>query len=269
MFRSLPGVEHQDADVGVLDGAYRAHHRVELQILHLLALLAHARRIDQVEVHAVFVVARVDGVARGARYVGHDVALLAQKGVGERRFAHVGASDDGYARQILLHLGFGVFGQSGEDGVHHVARAAARHRADAVGIAQSESVKFVRLVDEFVVVDLVAHHHDLLARASQHVGHHHVEIGDARLDLHHEEDEIGLVDGQHHLTPYVVLEYVVGIDGIASRVDHRKLLAVPVGLAVMTVARGARRGVDYGLALSHQAVEESRFAHVGAAYDSY
>ena len=57
---ALLSVEHQDADVGILDGADRAHHRVELQILHLLALLAHTGRIDQVEVHTVLVVAGVN-----------------------------------------------------------------------------------------------------------------------------------------------------------------------------------------------------------------
>ena len=76
-FEPLLRVEHQDADVRVLDGADGAHDRVEFEVFHRLAFLAHAGRVDQVEVHPEFVVARVDRVARGARYRGHDVAFFA------------------------------------------------------------------------------------------------------------------------------------------------------------------------------------------------
>jgi hypothetical protein len=37
----------------------------------------------------------------------------------------------------------------------------------------------------------------------------------------------------------------------------------------MTVARHARRLIDNGLADAHQSVEQSRFAHIRASYDSY
>ena len=126
-FESLLCVEHQDADIGVLDGTYRTHYRVELEILHFATLLAHAGRVDQIEVHAVLVVSRVDRIARGAGYVGDDVALLAQQGIGHRRLADVGTADDGYTRQIVLLLGLCIFRQGGQYGIHKIARAASRH----------------------------------------------------------------------------------------------------------------------------------------------
>ena len=129
-FEPLLRIEHQDADVRLLDGADRAHHGIEFEVLHRLAFLAHAGRVDQIEVHAEFVVARVDRVAGGAGDRGYDVALLAQQGIGERRFAHVGAADDGDVRQIVLQLALRIGGQCREDGVHQIARAAAGHRTD-------------------------------------------------------------------------------------------------------------------------------------------
>ena len=268
-FESLLGVEHQDADVRVLDGADRPHHGVELQILHRLALLAHAGRVDQVEVHAELVVARVDRVARRSGDRGHDVALLAQQGVGHRRLAHVGASDDRDARQVLLLLGRRIGGQRREDGVHQVARAASRHRRDAVGIAQPEGVELVRGVDLVVVVDLVADEDHPLRGAPQNVGHEHVQVGDARRDLHDEENYVRLVDGQQHLAADFILENIVRIDRVAARVDHGKFAAVPVALAVVAVARGAGRRIDDGLAFAHEAVEEGALADVRTSYDCY
>lgn len=268
-FEPLLRVEHQDADVGVLDGADGAHDRVELEVLHRLALLAHAGRVDQVEVHAELVVARANRVARGAGNCRDDVAFLAQQGVGHRRLAHVGAADDGDTRQVVLLLGRRILGQCRQDGVHHVARAAARHRGDAVGVAQPERVELVREVNLVVVVHLVADEQHLLRGAAQDVGHHHVEVGDARRHLDQKEDDIRLVDGQQHLAADFVLKDILRVDRIAARVDDRELLAVPVGAAVVAVARGTGRGVDDGLALADEPVEEGAFADVGTAYYCY
>ena len=113
--------------------------------------------------------------------------------------------------------------------------------------------------------DLVADEDHLLRGAAQDVGHECVEVGDARRHLHQKEDHVGLVDGQHHLPADVVFEDIVRIDRVSARVDHGKFLAVPIGFAVMAVARRAGRGVHDGLTLSHQTVEKGAFAHVGAA----
>lgn len=49
-------VEHEDADVGVLDSADGAHHRVELQVFRHLVLAADAGCVYEVEVEAELVV---------------------------------------------------------------------------------------------------------------------------------------------------------------------------------------------------------------------
>ena len=123
--------------------------------------------------------------------------------------------------------------------------------------------------DLVVVVHLVADEDHLLRGAAQDVGHQHVEVGDARGDLHQEEDDVRLVDGQHHLPADFVFENVVGIDGVSARVDHGELLAVPVRLAVVAVSGGSGRGVHDRLPFADQAVEEGRFADVRASYDCY
>ncbi len=61
-----------------------------------------------------------------------------------------------------------------------------------------------------------------------------------------------------NLTADFVLEDVFGVDRVAARVDDREFLAVPVGLAVVAVARGAGRRVHDGFALADQPVEEGR-----------
>ena len=77
------GVEHKDTDVGVLNSADGANDRVVLEIFVDLATLADTSRIDEVEVHTELRIVRVDRVARGACYVGDDVALLTDEGINE------------------------------------------------------------------------------------------------------------------------------------------------------------------------------------------
>ena len=267
-FEALLRIEHQNTDVGLLDGADRAHHGVEFEVFGHLAFFAHAGRIDQVEIESVLVVARVNGVARGAGDRRDDVAFFAQQGVGERRLAHVRTAYDGDAGQLFF-LVLGFRGQVAHDFVHQVARAAAAHRADAVGFSQSQRIKFVRGVDQVVVIDLVADQQHFFRSAPQDVGHHLIEIRDARIDFDQEQDDVRLFDGEHHLTADVVFENVVRIDRIAAGVDHRKFTSVPVGFTVMAVACRACRRIDDGFALSDQAVEQCAFAHVRASYDRY
>ena len=268
-FEPLLCVEHQDADVGIFDGADRTHHRVKFEVFHRLALLAHACRVHKVEVHPEFVVAGVDRVACGAGDRGHDIAFFAQQGVGHRRFADVGTAHDGDVRQVLLLFGQGLGGQRREDGIHQVARAAAAHRTDAVGIAQPQGIELVRRVYLVVVVDLVADEDHLFRCAAQEVGHQHVEVGDAGLDFDQEEDHVSFVDRQQYLAADFVLEDIFRIDSVAARVYHGKFSAVPVGLTVMAVAGGSGRGIDDGLSLADQTVEEGAFADIRTAHDCY
>ncbi len=162
-----------------------------------------------------------------------------------------------------------AFRQRFQNGVHQVARAASRHGADAVGVAQAQRIEFVRRVHLVVVVDLVADQEHFLVAPAQDVGHERVEVGDACRDFHQEQDYIGFVDGQQHLTADFVLEDVFGVDRVAARVDDREFLAVPVGLAVVAVARGAGRRVHDGFALADQPVEKGALAHVRASDDCY
>ena len=171
--------------------------------------------------------------------------------------------------QVLVLFGDGLRGQRREDGVHQVARAAAAHRTDAERIAQTEGVELVRGVDLVVVVHFVADEDHLFRGAAQDIGHQLVEVGDAGRNLHQKEDHVGLVDGQQYLTADFVFENILRIDGVPARVDDGKLLAVPVGLAVMAVAGGSGRRVDDGLPFAHEAVEEGAFADVRTAHDCY
>ena len=147
--------------------------------------------------------------ARGAGDVGDDVTLLADEGIGEARLAYVGTSDDCDTGQVECVLDIVGLGQLLEDEVQEVACAAACGRADAEGISEAESVELCGLPLLVVVVGLVGNEDDGLVRATQDSSHSFIEVSDARVDVHEEEDDVGLLGGEGDLLTDFFLEDVV------------------------------------------------------------
>ncbi len=241
---------------------------VELEVLGYLGLAAQAGGVDEVEVEAEEVVAAVDRVARGAGDGGYHRAVLAGNHIDERALAHVGASYDGDAGQAVL--GFGVaLAEVLDQGVEQFARAAAGDAGDGVGVAEAEGVELAQGVHLLRVVHLVDGQHHGLGLLAQHVGHVLVHGGEPLACVDEEEDGVGLVDGQGDLAADFLLELVVAAHNVAAGVDDGEVLAVPVGVAVLAVARYAGGGVDDGVAAFGEAVEEGGLAHIGASDDGY
>ncbi len=226
--------------------------------------------VDQIEVEAELVVTVVDGIARGASDVGHDVPLLADKGIDQRRLAGVGTPHDGELGNVLLRLlVIFLFGHVAHYLVQQVARAAAVGRRHLDRIAQAETVEFRHVVARFGLVLLVGHDDHRFLRPAKHGRYLVVEIGHSRRTVNHEQDHIGLFDGYVYLLVDFLLEHVVRVHDPTAGVDYRKFLAAPVNLAVLTVAGRARCVVDDGLTRLRQTVEQCRLADVRPAYYRY
>lgn len=105
-FDATGGVDHEDADVGGFDGSDGTYYGVVFDVLVDFVLFAYAGCVDEIEVEAELVVARVDAVASGSGNVGDDVALLADEGVDDRGFAGVGTAHDGKLGYVLEVLRF-------------------------------------------------------------------------------------------------------------------------------------------------------------------
>ena len=254
----------------MLDGADTAHHGIELQVFGDLTLLADACGIHQHELVTELVVVGLDAVAGGSGYRGDDIALLAQKGVGKGALAHVRLAhdcDSGDAGVRVFGMGFGR--QGSHNCVQQFAGAAAVGGGDGIELSEAEAVELVGVVHLLAGVDLVHAKKNRLFAPPEHVGDAGIVVGYARGGLDHEDDYVGLIDGDSHLTAYGSLEHVLAANRVAAGVDHRKLAAVPVGASVMTVAGHARGVVHDCLSHSYQPVEEGGFTHVRPSYYRY
>jgi len=206
----------------------------------------------------------MDGIAGGSGDVGDDIPFFADQGVDEGGFAHIGAAHDGQPGQAL----FGILLSHGGQHLYHAVEdftcATARHGRHRVDLAQSQGIELLGVGQTQVVVDFVDHQHHLLVAAAQNHRHRLIKVGDARFHVHHEKNDVGLIKGQVDLLADLLLKHIVGIDHVASRVDHREISTVPGALAINPVAGHPRHIIDDGLARFHKPVEKRRLTHIGA-----
>ncbi len=213
------GVEHEDANVGVLNGADGTHHGVELKVFRHLVLAADAGSVDEVEVETELVEARVDGIACRAGNLRHDVAVLADEGVDDRTFACVWTPNDSETRNAVLHLFLRVGLQLGEHEVEKVARATACCGGDTLRLTQSERIELGSIIYLVVVVGFVGNKHHGEFRATENLRNVLVPIGESGLHVDEEEHKVGLLCGYDHLLADGILEDVVAVDNPSTGVN--------------------------------------------------
>ena len=259
------GVDHQDDHVGILDRLQRLDHRELLDRLEDLAALPHARRIDEHVMLAAALEVDLDGIARRARGVEGDDALLAEQGVDQRRLADVGAADDGDAHGIGLLLFVLRVGEGFEGQLDQPAHPFAMRGRNGVRLAQPEFVEF-RLdhagIHAFRLVDRDQHR---TVDAAQAVGDFLVVRRDAGARIDDEEDCVGLGDRLLGLARHFAEDAVLDQRFETAGVDHQIRLATQLAVPVVAVAGQPRQVGDDGVARPGQAVEQGRLADVGAA----
>ena len=168
----------------MLDGTYRTHHAIKLQIFRYLVLSAYSSRIYEVEVEAKLIETCINTVARGTCNLGNDIAIFTDKSVNDTTFTHVRPthhSKTGYAV-------FNVFRitrlQFLNHSVEQVARSATRCRANGERITQAQRVKHRRFVNLLVVVGLIYHQQHRHFGASENLRHILIKAGYARIHIY-------------------------------------------------------------------------------------
>ena len=161
-----------------------------------------------------------------------------------------GPPQDGDADGLVSDLGRPLARKPRHDLVEQVSRSVAVQRRDRHRVAQPQPVELERLVVPRRIVDLVGRQDHRLAGAAEDVGDLLVSRRDAGLRVHHEDDEVGLLDGAAGLLGHLADERrrVGHVD--AAGVDEDEALAGRLADDVLAVARDAGRLEDDRLALA-------------------
>ena len=263
------GIYEQDAHIRVLYGSDRADYGVVLYVLVHLLLLAYACGVHQIEVETELVVPVIDRVSGGARDVCDYMTLLSYEGVYNGGFTGVRASYDGESGHARLRLLFFLLRQILDDDVQEVAGAESGRGGHIHRVSKAEGIELRHIEAGIVDIAFIGHQDYRFPGTPQYLRHMVIQVRDTVGSIHHEEDYIRFVHRHVYLLVYFLLENILGVHHPAAGVDNRELPAAPVHLAVLSVARGAGRGVYYCGACLRQAVEEGGLAYIGASYYRY
>ena len=271
---AVGGIDDQHGRVGPIDRLQSPYERVVLGALVDTRLPAHPGGVDEAQRAVRRFDDRVDGVSRRTGHVVHDRTLIADQPIEQRRLPDVRPPDDGNSRHpICLCLeGFvdgvlgGLFGQTGDDEIEHVARPPAVKGTDGDGIAETEAGELPDLQLAAVGVDLVDDHEHIGADATKELRNAIVLVGDAHRGVDDQQDDVGIGDRSLRLLAHLAIEGVLGGQPPAG-VDQRELATDPLGVDRLAVTSDARSLLDDRLLRSRDPVHEGRLADVRATND--
>ena len=197
------GVDEDEAHVTTVDGHGGTEDGELLHSVVYLGFFAHTGRVDEdILAELIFKVA-VHCVPGGAGHVADDDPLLPQDAVDQGGLAHVGLADDRHLDDVLLLLVLYVVGEILETGVQHLVHPQAVDGGDGDGVAQTQVVELVHVrVGGAHPVGLVHRQHHRLLGAQEHIGHVLVGGGDAGADVAHQDDDVGVVNGDLRLAAH-------------------------------------------------------------------
>ena len=156
---AVGGVDHEQRGVGAVDGLERADQAEVLGRLVDAAAAAHAGGVDEAQRAVVGLDDGVDGVARGARHVVDDRALVADQPVEQRRLPDVGAPDDRDREEVVVVVVVAVevvgLGELGDHVVEEVAAPPPVDGRDRDRVAEAEPRELPDVGLAALVVDLV------------------------------------------------------------------------------------------------------------------
>ena len=261
------GIDEDEGDIRPVRGLECAQLRVVLDALPMLALPPHAGRVHEHERTLVGLEHRVDRVARRSRDVRDDEPLLTQQGVEQARLADIRPAQHRHADRLVRNRLAPPTGKPLEDRVEQVASAVAVEGGDLDGLAEAERRELVRELRPCRIVELVRDEQHGLARSAQDVRQLGVARRQPGAGVDEEEHEVRLLDRRPRLGDRPARDRRVVRDVDAARVDEQEALARPLAEELLTVARHARRLVDYGGAGRGQPVDERRLADVRIADD--
>src|SRR5581483_8268013 len=232
---------------------------------------AQARGVDQRVAAAGALEGHLDRVARRARLVEGDDALLADQRVHQRGLADVRPADDRDARvAAVLVLVFRAFRKALEDRFEELAHALAVGRGDGDRIAQAELVELRGRRVALQALALVRGDGERRAHLAQLLGDQAVRRREPGARVDDEDHGVGLGDRLLGLARHLGEDVALLRRRLeAAGVDGDEGAPAGAAFAVVPVARHARHVVDDRVAAPGEAVKEGGLADVRTADKRY
>ena len=190
------GINHNHADICTLYRHQRTHDRKLLDFLLYLGFAPNPRRINESELPILVIELCIDAVARCARNIGYDYALLSQNLIEQRGLSNIGLTDERHTnpvcifinaifrRKILIYL------------VQQVARTITMQCGNSERLSQSQIVKFIKFrLGLSGLITFVDCQHNWFSAALQHSSNINIRSGNTSAQIGDKNNHICVMNG--------------------------------------------------------------------------
>ena len=197
-------------------------------------------------------------------------AVLADQPVDQGGLARVGPADDGDADGLvgLFLLGHLDVAAGLDDRGVEIGHALAVLGRDGHRLAEAQPVGLAHAAAALAAFRLVGQQDHRRLVTPQMVGEDAVQRRDALAGVHHEQDQLGVIQRRLGLFAHARFQALVGDVLEARGVDQGQVDVADVAVRIATVARHPRPVIDEREFFAHQSVEQGGLAHIGATDDS-
>ena len=265
---TLVGVDHDETDVGTLNGHGSTKDRELFDLIVDLGLLTHTGGVNEDELTIFVLKVAVHRITGGTCHVGDNDTLLPQDPVDEGGLTHVGLADDGNLHHIGLLFQLLLLGEVLQAGIQQITGTMAVDGRDGDGIAQAQVVELVNIgVGHAHLVHFVDSQDDGLSGPQKHIGHVLVGGGEAGLDVTDKDDDVGVGNGDLGLLAHEGQDLGGGAGFDTASIHDIEGAAAPFALSIEAVAGNAGGVLHDRDPTAYQLVKQHGLTHVGAAHD--
>ncbi len=268
---ALSGVDQHQNHIGPADRPLGAVNRIKIEAVTNLGLALDPGGIDGEKRKPVEFEMDVDRVARGSRPLRDDHPLGVGQGVDECRLPRVGPAHHGDLHDRLGRLCILAAGQHLLDHLEQSLAIPVLLARDRNRLAATEFVKFSAPLIDLGVIGLVHDQDDRRLEIPQPLGNFLVQWHQLFADVHHEEDQAGLVQGRIDLPVHILAQIVAVNHADAAGVDQleepRILVVAELDECTHPVAGDARQSINDRDPSPRQPVQKRRLADIGPTHD--
>ncbi len=267
LVRDLPlGVQHEDRDVGPIDGLQGLHDRELLDAFENLPAASQSGGIDEDVASPLDRELHVDRIARGARLLERHDALLTDQRVDECGLPGVGAAHDGDPDCAVGFAALLFNGEIGKCGFNQVVHPLPVLGGNRVRHAQPHFVEFERRERGLHALGLVDRDEHAPAEAPQLLSDRAVPRREALAGVGHEDDDVGFGDCGSRLLGHLD-EYSARFRSQPAGIDREVRPLAQASHPIVAVSRQTRDIGDQCIPGAREPVEQRGLADIGPADD--
>ena len=234
-FDTTGSIKHQDADITILDGTDRTHHRIEFQVFAYLILTTDTSCINQVKIETKLIVSGIDTITCSTSNFCHDITILTDKSIDNATLTSIRTTYYRKTRNIFFDCLLRIVLKFVQNHIKQITSTTTCSSTDTLRITQAQLVELSSLIILSTVINLVSNKDNWQFGTTQNKRHVLIPISKARVNVYQEKNQVSLFGSNKHLLADSIFKNIIRFYNPTTGINNRKFSTIPTALTILTV----------------------------------